>query len=284
MSTTSLKISEPTPSSTRLAPPNPFLKWAGSKRQHVELVSQLYEPYRTHRWVEPFLGSGALPIAIAPTQVLASDINPHLIDLWQWVQQDGICTHPIPSYESESYQEMRTLFNALATKRSPFDLKLKCELFLWLNRTCFNGLYRTNQDGQFNVPIGRHKNPKIPRDLSAYKEAIAHWTISHAPFEATLSQVTENDFVFLDPPYWDGKKTEFSAYFGKFDWDAQILLAELAANLPCPVVLCNAPTEQMATLYEGLGFEVRYHPVRRSISSKGDRNSVQEIVALKNFN
>lgn len=274
------------PVSANPTPLPPFLKWAGSKRQHTSLVQDLYETHRNKRWVEPFLGSGALPLALAPEQVLASDINPHLIDLWQWVQRDGICKLTMPP--GEEYYKVRDEFNVLSRlnfedEEEEEDINIKCELLLYLNRHCYNGLYRTNLKGGFNTPRGKFKSVKIPRDLSAYREAIAHWEIACASYDTILVRVDKDDFVFLDPPYWSGGKTEFTAYFGRFDWQEQVKLAEFAAILPCPVILCNADCPQIEELYEKLGFKLIRHKVRRSISCKGDRSLATEIVALKNF-
>ena len=145
----------------------PFLKWLGSKRWAVEKIKELYD--RKRRFVDLTLGSGALPLALQPDRVLACDINPQLIGLWQWVQRDGRFTIDLRSEESYFY-ECRELYNYLVANE-PSHPKIPQLLYL-LCRTSFNGLHRSSSKKAFNAPWGKYTKFSGATDLSSWQNEL----------------------------------------------------------------------------------------------------------------
>lgn len=177
----------------------PYLKWAGGKRSMLRhLLPVVPVSYGTYH--EPFVGGGALFYALRPAKAVLSDVNGRLIRSYAAVRHDVeavvklLKTYP---YEKEFFLTMRGV---------PIDDRSDVELAAWLiylNRTCFNGLYRVNRDNIFNVPFGRYANPTIcdEANLRACSEALKGVAILHDPFETVLERAVAGDFVYFDPPY-----------------------------------------------------------------------------------
>ena len=177
----------------------PFIKWVGGK---TTLLAELlrHVPRRLRRYHEPFVGGGALFFAVAPRRAILSDNNGELVHCYLQVRDD---VHGVLDvlgrhvYEKAHYQSIRAL--------DPLHLSpsARAARFIYLNKTCFNGLWRVNRAGRFNVPIGRYTNPRFhdPCALLAASQALKGVEILHAPFEAALVKAAPGDFVYLDPPY-----------------------------------------------------------------------------------
>ena len=270
---TSMPASDPPLESGPLKPP---LKWAGGKRWLVPLLREIWAPYQLRRLVEPFCGGLAISLGLRPADALLSDINPHPINFYRWLQK-GLRIRIELRNESDLYYRHRDKFNRLVTGRW-LESRKAAEIFYFLNHTGYNGLCRFNKKGIFNVPFGQHRSPAYKRDLTPYKQPLSHWHFEHRDF-ASL-EFDASDFVYADPPY-DVEFRQYSA--GGFDWDEQERLADVLARHRGPVVLSNQATDRIVKLYRALGFRLRYLDGPRSISRTGDRTPAREVLATRNL-
>ncbi len=233
----------------------PFIKWAGGKRwlldsDHFEL------PDFEGRYIEPFLGGGAVFFHLKPDQAILSDVNPKLIntyravrDSWRLVRSELKRMHSLHS--KQNYYEERN-----RNRRTPHT---QAAQFLYLNRTCWNGLYRENMAGKFNVPIGTKTQVILPDDDFEGASAILKNAALHArDFEDTLAEAKQGDLVFLDPPYTTTHNTNGFVKYNQtiFSWDDQLRLkksAQAAVARGAKVILTNADHETIHDLYFDMG-------------------------------
>ncbi len=252
----------------------PPLKWAGGKRWLVSHLRETWERYRHRRYVEPFCGGLALPLAFRPEAALLNDTNPHLINFYRWLQT-GLAVTIETENDKALYYRQRTTFNQLV-REGKADTAQAAAIFYYLNRTCYNGLCRFNRKGEFNVPFGSYRNPRYAEDFYDYQPALSAWTFTTGDFEAL--ELDDDDFVYADPPY----DVEFVSYSKQgFSWDDQVRLAEWLANHRGPVVLSNQKTERVVQLYEKLGFRLTELEAPRRISCNGDRTPAKEVLATR---
>lgn len=233
----------------------PFLKWAGGKRWLVK-GGRLRLPEIPGRYIEPFLGGGAVFFATRPENALLSDNNGRLIELYQVIRdhvQDFRCLleEHAASHSREYYYRTR------ARKfRSPLA---RAAQFMYLNRTCWNGLYRENRDGKFNVPIGTKQSVIMEDDdFSGWSSALSGAAIESQDFEVSIEMAKEGDFVFVDPPYAvPCGEREFVKYNRDiFSWKDQGRLREAlgrAVKRGVNVAMTNANHEAIRELYQGFG-------------------------------
>ena len=263
--------------STALEPP---LKWAGGKRWLVPEFSELLSKHKHRRLVEPFCGAAAITLGIGPDKALLNDIKPKLINLHRWLQR-GLTIDMLMEYDKDAYYRARSRFNQLA--RYPRDEgKELASLFYYLNRSCFNGLCRFNQSGEFNVPFGRYERVEYRRDFSEYRAVYSGWTFTVGDFQEIALQ--PGDFVYADPPY-DGDKTAFTGYAGTtFNWQAQVRLARWLAGHPGPVIASNLATDRILALYREHGFNIETIAAPRRINNTGDRTPAKEMLAMRGLN
>lgn len=265
-------------------PINPLLKWAGGKRWLIS-SGQLPELPVFNRYVEPFLGGGAVLFSLRPKAGLVSDVNRELINFYQVVRD-----HP------SEVQETLTEHQAKHCKTHYYDVRAsepesafdRATRFLYLNRACWNGLYRENLKGKFNVPIGSKTNLLFDYDdFDAVSECLKNTEIQCADFEKTINSAKENDLIFVDPPYT--VKHNFNGFVkynsNIFSWDDQVRLAtalERAAQRGCSIIATNADHETVRDLYCGIA---TYQPIyRHSVlaSDPSKRSGVSE--AMFTFN
>lgn len=256
---------------TSLKPP---LKWAGGKRWLVPHLAPLWRRHLDRRYVEPFCGGLAPALGLRPETALLNDINPHLINFYSHLQRGLEVTIEMKN-EEESFYQHRNRFNQLVTD-GKWETAEAAQLFYYLNRTCFNGLCRFNQSGEFNVPFGTYKSITYPRDFSQFRRVLKNWIFTNRDIE--LLEVEPEDFIYADPPY-DVEFTTYSA--GGFSWEDQVRAAEWLAAHPGPVVLSNQATTRIIELYQKLGFEISYLEGPRRISCTGNRSAAKEVLALK---
>lgn len=252
----------------------PPLKWAGGKRWLVPHLATLWQPYSSRRYVEPFCGGLAAALGLGPQSALLSDLNPHLINFYSQVQTGLEITIEMRNEEKLFYRQ-RSRFNKLI-RDGNWKSAEGAQLFYYLNRTCFNGLCRFNQSGEFNVPFGSHKSINYANNFMDLRTAFRKWTFTNNDIESL--PVERDDFVYADPPY-DVEFTTYSA--GGFSWDDQVRTAEWLARHPGPVVLSNQATTRIVELYKKLGFEISYLNGPRRISCTGDRSAAKEVLAVK---
>ncbi len=276
----------------------PFLKWAGGKSQLLQQFV-LFLPLNFNKYIEPFLGGGALFFYLFShhkiKEAILLDSNQELIDCYRAIKSDFkdltkyLSQHKKKHYDlvEEYYYRVRNrIRNNLELWRS-LSIAEKAAITIYLNKTCYNGLYRVNRKNQFNVPVGRYKNPEIYNlaNLKAISEALKTAKIIRAgDFAESLQYAGENDFVYLDPPYHPLSKTSSFTGYTKdgFDENEQIRLAEVYRELDkkrCKVMLSNSDTKLIKQLYQ----DYRIEKVRasRAISCHGSgRGRISEFVIL----
>ena len=252
----------------------PPLKWAGGKRWLVSKVAEIWEQHSERRYVEPFCGGLAMAIGLLPETALLNDINSHLINFYQHLGRGLRVTLDMHNNERDYYSH-RDNFNDLI-KRDGSQTAEAAQLFYYLNRTCFNGLCRFNQSGEFNVPFGSYKTINYATDFYGYQRLFRNWTFSSR--DLARLEFEAHDFVYADPPY-DVEFTTYSA--GGFSWEDQVRTAELLASHQGPVVLSNQATPRIVSLYKKLGFTLSYLKGPRRISCTGDRTDAREVLAVK---
>ncbi|MCP5094405.1 MAG: DNA adenine methylase [Chloroflexi bacterium] len=265
----------------------PFLKWAGGKRR---LLKQ-YAPYfpsinSINHYYEPFIGSGAVFFHLRPVNATLSDRNGRLIELYQMIQSnvEGVIAALKPHQNELDY-----FYSIRAQDPQQLTAVQRAARLIYLNKTCYNGLYRENRRGQFNVPFGRYVNPAICDEdrLRAASAALHGITLKAEDFADVLTHVAPDDFVYLDPPYVPLSLTSsFTSYnqhgFGEAD---QHRLAETIgrlSDLGCRVMLSNSSAPLVYELYNN---DPRYHlheiSARRNINSKANgRGPVKELLIL----
>lgn len=258
----------------------PFLKWAGGKTQLLPHILPLL-PRGTGRYYEPFLGGGAVFFALQPTRATLSDINPDLMVAYQAVRDE---------VESviERLRRLRfgpaTFYKIRAQSPSRLTPAAQAARTIYLNRTCFNGLYRVNAAGQFNVPFGRYERPTLCNadNLRRVSRALRRCWLRKQPATALLRQCRRGDVVYFDPPYDPVSRTaSFTGYArGGFGRDAQAELAEVFDRLATRgvhVVLSNANTAFIRQLYRR--FCLTQVPARRAINCAAHgRGPVSELL------
>lgn len=259
----------------------PFLKWAGGKRQLLpELLRHV--PARFGRYVEPFVGGGALFFALRPRRATLADVNERLIRAYRGVAggvDDVMRMLRGYPYEPEFFYRMRA---------RDIDAGTDAEVaawFIYLNRTGYNGLYRVNRKNRFNVPFGRYANPTVCDEptLRACAAALAGKKLVVDDFQAVADAAERGDFVYFDPPYAPLSATSsFTSYTSSgFGPDEQVRLRDLALALKrrgVHVLLSNSSAPMVRDLY-AKGFEVFEVSATRMLNSKGSgRAAIAELV------
>ena len=266
----------------------PIVKWVGGKRQLMfELLKNMPENY--NRYFEPFIGGGALFFELQPDNAYISDMNEELINLYQVVRDnvDELITdlqkHDI---SKEYFMEIRNI-DRTEEYKSWSNVK-KASRFIYLNRTCFNGMYRVNSKGEFNVPFGHYKNPKIldENNLINCSNLLQRTEIKHADFSEILKKVKKGDFVYFDPPYVPLSETSSFTSYTKdgFDIDMQFKLRDVCDELDSMGVkflLSNSDTKLVNELYEN--YNIKKVFASRQINANADgRGKITEVL-VRNY-
>lgn len=273
------------------AMPRPFLKWVGGKRQLLrELLPRIEAAGPFERYHEPFLGGGAVFFALTRTTQFGkwpwlSDTNPRLIETYSSVREDvdGLIRklkRHSACHDKEYFYKTR--------EQEPKDALARSARLIYLNKTCFNGLYRENKRGKFNVPIGRYTNPTIcdEENLRAASEALQRVKLESMSFEHILDRARPGDLVYFDPPYHPLSSTaSFTAYAKNgFGEDGQRKLASVYSELSqigVKVLLSNSDTPFTRRLYR------KYRPtdvmVSRQVNSRADRRGKVPEILVQNF-
>ena len=259
-----------------LEPLRPPLKWAGGKRRLVPHLRRYWRDHSKRRLVEPFCGGLAVTLGLIPDRALLNDINPHVINFYQWVKR-GLVVNIAMEKSKKSYYKYRTEFNSLL-EGGEEQSERAALIFYYLNRTGYNGLCRFNRQGGFNVPYGRYKTINYPKDFLGHRSAFSRWEFVSHDFEEL--RLHPDDFVYADPPY-DVEFTQYAKH--GFSWDDQKRAAKWLAAHPGPVVLSNQATKRIVDLYDSLGFELEVMKAPRFISCNGDRTPANEVLAVKNI-
>jgi DNA adenine methylase len=296
-------------------PIRPLLKWAGGKRQLLPQLRRFY-PRDFNRYIEPFFGSGAVFFDLHASgrlrgrDVLLVDSNPDLIGCYETVRAradevadalERLAAAHARGGDAQYYAVRDEQFNPARDRLRGGDGRIAytpalAAMLIYLNRTGFNGLFRVNASGAFNVPVGRYLRPKIAdrQKLARVAEALASATLLCGSFDVVRDQAAAGDFVYFDPPYAPLSRTAaFTSYTALgFDADDQERLQRVAIDLArrgCHVLLSNSTAAEIAALYEKsaeakrAGLRVHRVPARRAINSNGARRGAVEEFLITNL-
>jgi DNA adenine methylase len=264
--------------------PKPFLKWVGGKTQLLpELSTRI--PCHIDNYFEPFIGGGAFFFYLQPPIATIVDINEELINTYKVIKEqpeeliEDLKKH---IYNPEYYYQIRNIDRSSEYKFWS-DVERASRL-IYLNKTCFNGLYRVNSKGQFNTPIGKYKNPKIvdETNLKVCSRVLQNTQIIHGSFLEIERLVNSDDFVYFDPPYAPLNATSnFTGYNQHgFDESMQLILRDLCLRLDAKNVkfmLSNSNTPLILDLYRD--FKIDFVYATRAINSKAEkRGKIPEVI------
>jgi DNA adenine methylase len=296
---------EPTPRE----PVSPLLKWVGGKSALLPQILK-HVPKTFGTYYEPFAGSAALFFHLQPERAVLADKNGNLIQCYQavvletervirrlrWMERRHAASKPDPTwgwnYKGHFYYQTRKQWNiCTAFQGGRFKLETwspvqKAAAFLYLNRTCFNGVWRENRMGEFNVPMGRYKNPTIcdPPRIRAAAAALERAELVMGDWRATFARAQPGDLVYLDPPYVPKSATaNFTSYtaggFGDKDQDELAAWTREAIDRGVNVLVSNSSTPRVRELYKGLP-QVRIRAARSINSNAKRRGKVNEILVV----
>jgi DNA adenine methylase len=275
----------------------PFLKWAGGKRQLLPAIGKyIPEDINDYTYYEPFIGAGAVLFDVQPQKAVINDFNTQLILTYTVIKENledlVILLKKHDAMNNEKYYyEIRNLdrdsekFNNLTNAE-------KAARLIFLNKTCFNGLYRVNSRGFFNVPYGRYKNPAICeepvlRHIGNYLNT-NEVKILNIDFEQAVSDVDNNSFIYFDPPYHSPNKAGFTGYqadgFGEKEQERlrNVMIKMTRRGAKC--LLSNSDTEYIRELYDYEPFEIIPVQAKRAINSNSaGRGNVNELL-IRNWN
>lgn len=272
----------------------PFLKWAGGKSRVAKQIASFF-PSDFNHYYEPFLGSGAVYFMISPQKGLLNDLNKYLIGTYQIIRDspedllrelDRIHAtyHSLQSLEDKSlyYYEARANYNSMSSVSIE-----KAALFIFLNKAGFNGMYRENSKGEYNIPFGKHEKCLISdrENILEVSRNIQGIEFTSGDYKSALGDAKEGDLVYLDPPYVPVSKTsDFTQYQKEgFNYDEQKRLRDLALELHergCYVVISNSSCKESKDLYSNPIFKIHTIEITRLIHRS--RKLVPEIV-VTNF-
>jgi DNA adenine methylase len=255
---------------------NPPLKWAGGKRWLLPHIRPLWGKHEARRYVELFSGGLAAALGLRPKQAVLNDLNPHLVNFYRHLKR-GLPVGIEMRYDRQLFYAHRSRFNQLI-KSGESKSAEAAQLFYYLNRSCFNGLCRFNQSGEFNVPFGRYKVVNYATDFEIHRAVFRHWSFTNKDLERLL--IEPDDFIYADPPY-DVEFTSYSA--GGFSWEDQVRTAEMLARHHGPVLLSNQATRRIVKLYRKLDFDLKFLDAPRRISCNGNRETAREVLATRNL-
>lgn len=269
-------------------PATPFIKWVGGKTRLLSEITARQPPGAAQRrHVEPFMGGAAVFFHRAPAQAVLCDSNIRLVTTYIAVrdQVDDVIARLATmagDCSDEAYYQRRDRFNS-----NPEPVELAA-LFIAINKTCFNGLYRVNRKGEYNVPVGRYANPRIldADTLRAASAALQDVEIRHAGFETVLSYAKPSDFIYFDPPYEPVSKTANFTGYGQDGFTAtdQARLSEVFAELDrrgCMLLLSNSDAPLIRDLYRRWNLETVQCP--RAVNSKADGRGLVNEVLVRNY-
>jgi DNA adenine methylase len=278
------------PALLRRAAPAPIVKWVGGKSKLLdELCARA--PGTFERYFEPFLGGGALFFRLRPARASLSDRNEALIECYRAVRDevddviDALVGHRV-RHGREYYYETRDAWNAGMREATSAE---RAATFVYLNKTCYNGLWRVNSHGAFNVPMGRYERPAI-LDAAALRmaaTALRGRDLHARAFDEVLDEAKAGDFVYFDPPYVPvGATADFTSYtagrFGLADQERLAGVFRALAHRGCAVMLSNSDTPVVRQLYAG--FRIDRVWCSRAVNSRADRRGeVAEVIVTSRY-
>ena len=278
-----------------LVTPKPFVKWAGGKRQLIPtLVRNLPENFGTY--YEPFLGGGALLFHILTERYgkkcQVSDLNSDLILTYLTIRDkiDDLIKS-LKNHEKKYYQNSSSYYYSIRESNPKHEIE-KASRLIFLNRTCFNGLYRVNSKGRFNVPLGKYTNPNIVNEENLRSVSkilkINHISLKCRDFETILRDAKKDDLIYLDPPYQPVSHTSnFTSYTNKdFAYDDLLRLAKFCMKLDskgCKVLLSNSNSKNVSELFSNKPWKVSKIKANRAINSNSQKRKGHFELLIKNY-
>lgn len=272
----------------------PFLKWAGGKSRIAKEITGFF-PTEFNRYIEPFVGGGAIYFTISPQKGLLNDLNKYLIGTYELIRdrpgelikrlaQIDKEYHRLSTLEQKKkyYYDSRDIYNDPETVGAD-----KYALFIFLNKTGFNGMYRENSNGKYNIPFGKHEKCLICDVDNIYKVSkdLANVKLTSGDYKDALKSAKRGDLIYLDPPYIPVSKTSNFTQYQKegFNFDEHVMLRDLALKLHkkgCYVVISNSSCKESKDLYSDEAFKIHSIKITRLIHSS--KKVVSEIV-VTNF-
>lgn len=278
-----------------LVNPKPFVKWAGGKRQLIPILNKNL-PKQMGTYYEPFLGGGALLFHILTERGRQScgisDLNSDLILTYTTIRDKIDELINSLKIHSKNYKKDAKSYYYSIRESTPKSAIEKTSRLLFLNRTCFNGLYRVNSKGKFNVPLGRYTNPNIVNEenLRAVSNVLqsSKVSIQCRDFESVLKDVKKDDFVYFDPPYQPVSSTaNFTSYTHKsFTFDDLERLADLCLKLDakeCKVMLSNSNSKEVEDMFTEKQWKIKKIQANRSINSDSRKRTGHYELLIKNY-
>lgn len=273
----------------------PFLKWAGGKRQLLPEIRK-YIPEKIDMYYEPFIGAGAVLLDLKPQKAVINDINIELVNVYEVVKHHHEeLIEQLRKHENGNNSEYFYKVRGLDRDKEKYEQLSpveKAARMIYLNKTCFNGLYRVNSKGQFNVPFGKYKNPQIVNEsvLRAVHDYLSAYdvTIWNKDFAEVVANAKEGDFVYFDPPYDPVSDTSsFTSYsLDGFNREDQIRLSDVCVELDkrgCKFLLSNSATDFIKEIYEEKGFHIEIVSATRNINSVASKRGKIDEVLVMNF-
>ena len=259
-------------------PAKPIIKWAGGKQAIAAQLAQHF-PSTFNTYYEPFIGGASMFLSLAPESAVIGDYNSWLIDTYSAVKQDwpkvARILDSLPN-EKEAYLEIRSILP------NELDLFKRAAHFIYLNKTCFRGLFRVNRKGMFNVPYGEYDRRYYdPQNLDAFSQRLQGVDVRQGDFELVLHDVSKGDFVYFDPPYYKlGGYSDFNRYTDQqFRENDQLRLAALCSELDSAGVMwahSNSNTDFIKRLYGE--YNVHYIDARREINLNSQNRNIKELL------
>jgi len=274
----------------------PFIKWAGGKRQLLpEIKKNLPENIHDYTYYEPFAGAGAVFFELQPKKAVINDSNEQLMITYKAIKEDvegliKLLKNHKELNSAEYYYKIRNLDRDLVQFNSLTNIE-KAARMIYLNKTCYNGLYRVNSSGFFNVPFGKYKNPAVCeetplRQISEYLNS-SEIEILNVDFETAVSNADKNSFIYFDPPYHSPDKSNFTGYqAGGFDESGQERLRNLMMEMTKRGIKCllsNSDTGFIRELYKDACFKIIPVQAKRAINSVASGRGVVNEVLIRNF-
>ncbi len=275
--------------------PKPFVKWAGGKRQLIPILTENL-PKSFGTYYEPFIGGGALLFHILTERkgqkCSISDLNSDLVLTYTTIRDkiDGLISS-LKNHEKNYQKDSKTYYYSVRESNPRSEIE-KTSRLLFMNRTCFNGLYRVNSKGKFNVPLGRYTNPNIVNEDNLRSvNAILNTSkiaIKCRDFESVLRDAKKGDLVYFDPPYQPVSDTaNFTSYTNKsFTYDDLNRLAELCLKLDskgCKVLLSNSDSKEVAKIFSDKPWKINKIQANRSINSNSKKRTGHFELLIKNY-
>jgi DNA adenine methylase len=268
----------------------PFLKWVGGKRQIMPTIVE-HLPKNIKSYVEPFIGGGAVLFHLQPRKAIINDFNSELVNVYSVIKnnlEELILDLQKHKNDSEYFYDIRGLDRQLNFKNLT-DVE-RASRIIYLNKTCFNGLYRVNNSGEFNSPFGRYKNPNIVNDPTL--RAVNHYLNSNdiqlrnTDYGEILQEADKNSFVYLDPPYHPvSESSNFTGYVqGGWNQDDQTRLREACDELNkrgIKFLQSNSSTDFIKEQYRN--YRIHIIKANRAINSDGEKRGEVEEVLIKNY-